>query len=349
MNAVDRDAGDGLGAFYDDLVQHNLAPLWEVLHDLVPRQPGCRAGPALWNFSVIREHLMRSGDLISAAQAERRVLILENPNMVGESAITPLLYAGMQLVLPGEVAPCHRHAQSALRFVMEGEGGTTAVNGEKVAMRPFDLVLTPSGLWHDHANESSEPMIWLDGLDIPLLQHLSSGYAEKLDEYSHPETRPPGDTLARYGKNLRPARRVEFDDALRDQPLFHYPFSEWRESLDVIARSEAPHPHDGIRMEFTNPVTGGSVMKTLSAFCQLVPKGMDTKAKRSTDSSVFVVCSGSGSVKIGEEYFHVHEKDVFVVPAWNPLSFSADEDLVLFSFSDKAVQDRLSLWFEELF
>lgn len=291
---------------------------------------------------------MRAGDLITAEQAERRVLILENPALEGSSAITRTLYAGMQLVLPGEIAPCHRHAQSALRFVMEGNGGNTAVNGEKVVMQPYDLVLTPSGLWHDHANASSEPIIWLDGLDIPLLQTLDCGYADKFSEKTFPESRPSGDTLSRYGKNLRPVRKSKSDLALKDQPLFHYPYTEWRSVLASIAKFDEPHAHDGFRMEFVNPVTGASVMPTISAFCQLIPGGMQTKPKRSSDSAVYVVCEGGGNVEVNDTAFTLQEKDVFVAPAWSRLCFSAEHDLVLFSFSDKAVQDRLSLWFEEL-
>lgn len=141
---------------------------------------------------------MRAGDLISAEQAERRVLIMENPGLPGQAAITPSLYAGLQLVLPGEVAPCHRHTQNALRFVMEGSGAYTALDGEKAVMEPFDLVLTPAGQWHDHGNETTQPMIWLDGLDIPTVRLFDAQFSERLDQPTHPVTAPPGDTLARY-------------------------------------------------------------------------------------------------------------------------------------------------------
>jgi len=139
-----------LEALYGEMRPHQLAPLWEVLAELVTPVPSGPVKTHSWSYATARDYLMRAGDMISAAQAERRVLILENPGLPGQSAITTSLYAGLQLILPGEVAPCHRHSQCALRFVLEGNGAFTAVDGEKAVMAPFDLVLTPGWQWHDH-------------------------------------------------------------------------------------------------------------------------------------------------------------------------------------------------------
>ena len=195
-----------LEGLYEEMAPHGLTPLWEILSALVIPQPHSPAVVHKWSYVTAREFLMRAGDMISAEQAERRVLILENPGLPGLSSITPALYAGLQLILPGEIAPCHRHTQSALRFVMEGDGAYTAVDGEKAIMRPFDLVLTPNGQWHDHGNTTSRPMIWLDGLDIPTVRHFDASFAEKYPSEVFPGTAHPGDSLKRYGRNLRPLR-----------------------------------------------------------------------------------------------------------------------------------------------
>ena len=157
--------------FYKNISKLNMAPLWEVLSKLVTPEPNTRTKSHIWYWKDTKNHVLDAGSIISAEQAERRVLILENPNMRGESKITDTLYAGLQLILPGEIAPSHRHTQSALRFVMHGNGAYTAVDGEKTIMRPGDFIITPSWTWHDHGNESEEPMIWLDGLDIPMVNH----------------------------------------------------------------------------------------------------------------------------------------------------------------------------------
>src|SRR3546814_418081 len=161
-------------AYYARIGEKNMAPLWESLHNLVPRQPVSRCVPAIWKYNDLRAEIMESGKLISAEEAVRRVLILENPGLRGEASITQTLYAGLQLILPGETAPSHRHVQSALRFIVEGKGAYTAVNGERTAMHPGDFIITPSWTWHDHGNlsvdEGGEPVVWLDGLDIPLIR-----------------------------------------------------------------------------------------------------------------------------------------------------------------------------------
>ncbi|CDO36605.1 gentisate 1,2-dioxygenase [Novosphingobium sp. KN65.2] len=335
-----------LRRLYEDMRPQHLYPLWEVLSGLVTPEPVTRAVPAQWRYADVRHHLMRAGDLISAEQAERRVIILENPGLAGESAITPRLYAGLQLVLPGEVAPCHRHSQSALRFVMEGAGAFTAIDGEKAVMSRYDLILTPNWRWHDHGNPSPDPMIWLDGLDIPTVRALDAQFAEKLASAQYAETLPPGTTRRLYGRSLRPLRSPGTGDAVPREPMFHYPYAEWRDALDAMARIEKPDPHVGHALEFRNPATGGSVMPTISAQVRLLPAGFETCARQSTESAVFVVVSGTGEAEIGGETFVLSERDVLVVPTWKPTRWRADGDLVLFGFSDRVVQEKLCLYRE---
>jgi len=333
-------------AFYRSLAPHHMAPLWETLHALVPRQPTSSCVPAIWRYADVRPLLMKAGDVITAEEAERRVLVLENPAMSGRACITQTLYAGLQLILPREVAPCHRHTQSALRFVMEAAGAFTAVNGERAYMSRWDLILTPQWSWHDHGNETEEPIVWLDGLDIPLLRFLDAGFAEQFpDRGAHPKTLPPGDSLARFGANLRPVRPGPAWHG--PNSLFTYPYARWRQAIEDARRGVAWDAHDGLKMEFTDPRTGGSIMPTISAFCQLIPRGLTTQPLRSTDGSVYVVVEGEGRTQIGDISFELSEGDVFVVPAWAERRFSAGQDLVLFSYSDKATQKRLGLWREQ--
>src|SRR5213082_583913 len=177
---------------YRRMDKHNTAPLWEVLHALIPDTPLTRCKPYLWKYKDVRLYIMEAGKLISAKEAIRRVLVLENPGMRGESCITQSLYAGLQLILPGEIAPSHRHSQSALRFIVEGSGAYTAVDGERTTMVPGDFIITPSWTWHDHGNESDVPVVWLDGLDIPLIRFLDAGFAENDTARSQLVTRNEG-------------------------------------------------------------------------------------------------------------------------------------------------------------
>src|SRR5271167_3508083 len=160
-------------AFYRKIDGENLSALWNVMGDLITPEPRSACRPHLWKFDAIRDYMTEAGKLITAKEAERRVLVLENPGLRGQSKITTSLFAGVQMVVPGDIAPAHRHSQSALCFVLEGKGAFTAVDGERTAMEPGDFVITPSMTWHDHTNETSEPMFWLDGLDIPWCNSLT--------------------------------------------------------------------------------------------------------------------------------------------------------------------------------
>jgi len=330
--------------FYERIAGDNLAPLWEVLHALVTPEPRSPVEPAIWHYEAIRPFILEAGGLITAREAERRVLILENPGLKGESRITRSLYAGLQLILPGEVAPAHRHVQSALRFVVEGEGAYTAVEGEKTIMRPGDFVITPSWTWHDHGNESDRPMVWLDGLDIPVVQLFDASFAERLETESQALARPTGDALARYGSGLLP---VDWKPKSRTSPVFNYPYARTREALEAMRRAEEWDPCHGLKLKFVNPATGESAMPTIGTFMQLLPQGFSTASWRATDSAVYSVVEGRGRTHVGEGTFEWGPRDIFVVPSWQRCRHEALEDAVLFSFSDRPIQEKLDLWREE--
>ena len=320
----------------------NLTPLWEVLHDLIPPAPTTPCKPALWKYAEARPYLMEAGKLITAREAVRRVLILENPGMRGQSCITQSLYAGLQLILPGEIAPSHRHAQSALRFIVEGSGAYTAVDGERTTMHPGDFIITPSGTWHDHGHPGDGPVVWLDGLDIRIVQLFGAQFLENHAQEVQPVTRSEGTAAARYGANLAP-----LDSAApfgRTSPVFNYPYERSREALGHLAKESDPDPCHGWKLRFVNPQTGGHAMPTIGAFIQLLPKGFRGAPRRSTDGTVYSVVEGRGTVAIGPETFRFEPKDVFVAPSWMPVALQPEEEAVLFSFSDRPAQEALGLW-----
>ena len=331
-------------AFYQHISGGNLAPLWERLHALVTAEPVSPVQPAIWHYREVRPHLMRAGELISAEEATRRVLILENPGLKGQTSITHSLVAGLQLILPGEVAPAHRHTQSALRFIIEGEGAYTAVDGERTTMHPGDFVITPSWTWHDHGNPSSAPMVWLDGLDIPIVRLLDASFAEPGDRAMQAVTRPEGDNEARFANNLLP---VDWRPAVKTSPVFNYPYSRSRASLEVMSRNGEPDPCHGHKLRYVNPATGDFAMPTIAAFIQLLPAGFATRPYRSTDATVFVAVEGEGQTRIGDQLVEWQAHDIFVVPSWAPVSHQAAREAVLFSYSDRPVQEKLGLWREQ--
>jgi gentisate 1,2-dioxygenase len=332
-------------AYYRSIAAQHMTPLWEVLGALVPERPKSPCVAAIWRYDQPRPWLMESGQLITAAEAVRRVLILENPGLPGASAITQSLYAGLQLILPAEVAPGHRHTQSALRLIVEGTGAYTAVEGERATMHPGDFIITPAWTWHDHGNDADGPVVWLDGLDIPIVRFLDCGFAENLPQAAQALSRAEGDALARYGNNLLP---VDYAPHTLASPVFAYPYARTRASLTVLARNGPPHAAHGYKMRFVNPATGGPAMPTMAAFVQLLPAGFAGRGYRSTDGAVFHVIEGEGVVHVGGQRFAFAARDTFVVPAWHEYRFEAPRECVLFSFSDRPVQQALGLWREEL-
>jgi gentisate 1,2-dioxygenase len=330
--------------FYGRLAKKNAAPLWEVLAKVVPPTPTTPFVPALWKYDEMRPLLMESGSLISAQEAERRVLVLQNPGTPSEPQITGTLYAGLQLVLPGEVAPSHRHRASALRFVVESDGGYTAVSGEKLPMHPGDFILTPSWEYHDHGNAGKGPVIWMDVLDLPLINLMGASFAEHHPQETQQLTRVEGDSMSRYGASLFP---YEYNYKGIHSPLLNYSYAYCREALYDYSRHTDLDACHGYKMQHINPATGGPAMKSIGTFLQILPKGFTGKPYRGTDGTVYTVVEGRGKSVIGGQTFEWGPRDVFVVPSWYPVSHHASEEAVLFSASDRPIQKTFGLWRED--
>lgn len=330
-------------AFYERLKPHDLAPLWEVMKGLLPDEPTSKAKAHRWRYEDIRPLLIESGSLLTAEEAERRVLVLENPAFAGQSRATSTLYAGIQVIMPGEIAPAHRHTPSALRFMLEGEA-YTAVDGERTRMRFGDFVITPAWTFHDHGNDTSGPAAWLDGLDVPMIAFFEAVFRED-GEDAQELLRPEGDSIARFGSGLLPLTGGEHFG--QTSPIFNYPYERTREALFAAARGEAPDPHLATTLRYANPVDGGWAMPTMSTWMTLVPKGFATAPIRSTDGIVMCVAEGSGTIEIGGSTFDFSPRDVIAVPGWSWRSIRASEECAIFCCSDRVAQEKLGYFREQ--
>ena len=323
--------------FYARMAEQSMTPLWEVLHTLLSHEPITEATPHKWDYDLCRPYILESAGLITAEEAERRVMVLENPGLEGKSCITEALYAGLQLIMPGEIAPAHRHSPAALRFIVEGSGAYTAINGEKAYMEVGDLILTPSWVWHDHGHEGDVPVVWLDGLDIPLVRYMGPVFAEPYPEKEFPAGRPTGDNMARYGGNMLPFET-------QNSPVFHYPYAKTRETLEQLSDAQDLDARHGIKLEYINPATGGPAMPTLGTFMQKLPRGFAGDTYQTTAAWVYHCVEGSGRTHVGDAVIDWKAKDTFVVPAWYTHRHEADDDSFLFSFTDQPVQQKLGLF-----
>jgi gentisate 1,2-dioxygenase len=343
VDTVDRVAEMGRSEFYARASSQSLAPLWRMLHGLVTELPRTAGIPHVWHYAAVRPYLMEACEIISTQESQRRVLILENPELRGQSRITRSLFAGLQVLAPGDIAPAHRHVASALRFIIEGTNSYTSVAGERTMMEPGDFVITPSWTWHDHGSLSDAPMVWLDGLDMHIVNAFDASFREDYPGASYPVTRREGDAEAEFGSNMAP-----FDAARKSAttPIFNYRYQIARESLHRMTKLGAPDPHSAHKMRYVNPTTGGDAMPTMTTAMQLIPKGFKTAPYRSTAGTVFVVVEGTGVTTFGERRMTWGPRDIFVAPSWNSFQIEASSDAVIFSYSDRVVQEKLDFFRE---
>ena len=332
---------------YADFEAAGLMPLWTQREDLMPPGPAPRAIPHVWRWKDLYPLAERAGELVPVGRGgERRAIALANPGLGGEPFATPTLWAAVQYLGPGEVAPDHRHSQSAFRFVLEGEGVWTVVDTDPVAMRRGDLLLTPGMAWHGHHNSADQPMAWLDGLDIPVTGFLDATFFEpgpdEVQDWSTPARSRSERLWAHPG--LRPLSAADCPSS----PLFAY---RW-EFTDAALRAQielAAEGHPGAvgpghaAVRFTNPSTGGDALVTMRTEMHRLAPGGRSSAWREVGSSVWQVFDGSGAFELGGHRAEVERGDVIAVPSWCPVAIDAAGGLDLFRFSDAPVIERLSL------
>jgi len=332
-----------LDDFYAEVKQVHGKALWQT-EGTAKRPPTL---PYLWKYRDFRPLLFKAAEIVPIELAERRVLIMANPGILTDWQASNTLLANLQIIKPGEVARSHRHSAAALRLIIEGSGAYTAVDGEKSYMEPGDFVTTPNGTWHDHGNEGKGEMVWLDGLDVPLIQALEVNFFELYPESKQAITRPDELSLRLYGSgSLKP---TWVRHGALHSPLLNYKFEQTYRALKSMAERSEGSPHDGVSVEYVNPLTGGPALPTIACFASLLAPGLHTKAHRHSGGTIYHVVKGTGTSIIGGRSFDWDEKDTFVVPSWDWHEHIATTESVLFSFSDSAILPALGLYREEAF
>jgi gentisate 1,2-dioxygenase len=335
-----------LKELYRDFEEANLAPLWTQRDDLMPMVPAPAAIPFVWRWKALYDIAQRSGELVPVGRGgERRAMGLANPGLPGTAYATPTLWCAIQYLGGHETAPEHRHSQNAFRFVVEGSGVWTVVNGDPVAMRRGDLLLTPGWNFHGHHNDTDQPMAWIDGLDVPFVNSVDAGFfefgSERVTDEASPDTSRSERLWAHPG--IRPLSSL---DAKASSPLSAY---RW-EHTDAALREQLELEDEGFpatvelghaAVRFTNPTTGGDVLPTIRCEFHRLRPGISTRLRHEAGSSVWQVFEGTGTVTLGGVDHQVGRGDLFVVPSWVSWSLTAETGFDLFRFSDGPIFDRL--------
>lgn len=339
---------DDLERLYEDFASHDLIPLWTQTADLMPMVPRSQAVPHRWRWSDLYPLAQRAGDLVPVGRGgERRAIALANPGLPNLPFVTPTLWAAIQYLGPHEEAPEHRHSQNAFRFIVEGDGVWTLVNGDPVAMTRGDLLLTPGWNFHGHHNSTDQPMAWIDGLDIPFQQYAATTFFEfgsdEVTDKSTPSVSRSERLWAYPG--LRPVIGL---DNLSSSPIAAYRWEHTDRALtEQLALEDEGHVatvepgHAAVR--YCNPTNGGDIMPTIRAeFHRLRPQ-TQTRTRREVGSSVWQVFEGTGTLMVDATPYAVERGDLVVVPSWSSFQIQADSSLDLFRFTDQPIVERLDL------
>ncbi|GMG38874.1 unnamed protein product [Aspergillus oryzae] len=279
-------------------------PLWTQMTRLNPPEPNPTAVPFVWN----REESPDVGESCSRYVPPGMLWWVAGPvnDQVDAPYTTDTLYAGLQLVMPNETAPAHRHTAFAMRYIIEGNGGFTAVHGRRIRMQKGDVILTPVWNYHDHGKDGSGPMIWLDGLDLPNFRHFPVHFVEH------------------FSKPRYPAEDVDTSAS----PIV-FPWNQMKERLDETEGNWATQRYlkaDG-REERLDAATSS-------------PRRQDTL------SAVYHVITGEGHSEVGGQTLEWKAGDTFCVPSWYPYQHFADagETVYLYRFDDKPMITALGFY-----
>lgn len=328
--------------YREAMTKAGVGPLWPQMRNALPHhgpQPVTRSH--LWSYAAIKPLVMRAGELTPVEKAERRVLFLADPGRANAMQTTSTIYIGLQLLLPGETAPAHKHTPSAARIVVEGEGAYTVVDGEKLPMKAGDLILTPGGCWHDHGHGGTEPVIWLDALDLPLFVYLEGSYAIEAPLQS-PRNRPDPSEVEYRAAGLVPPRRR--DRAAPQFPMMRYPWERTEAALRKLAEHASGEP---IELDFVNPETGQSCLPTMGFTAMMLRPGAPSKPPLRSSSAVFHVVSGAGVSTINGVRHEWKAKDTFSAPVFATMAHEArGGEAFLIRIHDAPLQERLG-YYEE--
>ena len=334
-------------AFHELIHANHMYGLWELASQMTP-QPRPKAIAHMWDAPLIRQVVEQSAHAVPVGE-ERRAMQLFNPGLDGRWATTSTLVAAVQVLLPGEVARAHRHSPTALRFIMQGSGAYTKVDGERVYMEPGDLILTPSWAWHDHGNDGQETVVWMDGLDIPLVAQLDAMFFQFYDQEQVADRRPANSSQRMHGNGGLTPTWIKERKAY--SPLLLYSYKQARAALDGL-RDEEGDPYDGVTLEYTNPQDGGPVLPSIGCQIQLIRPGERLKARRRTGGVVYYAAEGEGTTIIDGQAFEWTKGCIFVAPSWaacEQANGSRSQDAVLFAMSDTPVLRKTDLYREEAY
>ena len=328
--------------YVQDLRNLNLVPLWPSLRGVLPpKVPTRQTQPTCWAYRDIKPLLLKAGELTPIEKAERRVLVLANPGHgLEKMQASAAMYLGMQLLMPGEWAPSHRHTPNAVRMVVEGEGAWTTVDGEKCPMSRGDLILTPTGLWHEHGHDGTEPVIWLDVLDLPLVYYMEASYHINGER----QTVVPGQGDQQYARGGVVPSHV-FDRSKKAYPMLRYAWADAKAALEALAADESAP--EQVQVTYTNPETGADAENILGFYALMLRPGQTLRLPARSPAQVFHVIEGAVQAQIVASTFTLAEADTCCAPGYEAVTLTnlnADQPAFIFIADESPLHRKLGVY-----
>jgi gentisate 1,2-dioxygenase len=337
-----------LDKLHREMEVNHLKPLWRAESSILPAFPHPQAVPWLWKWPLLHALACRAGELVTVDRGgDRRALGLSNPGLGGVPYATPTLWAAVQWLNSRETEPAHRHSAQAVRFMIQGQGAYSTVQGDKIYLERGDFAINPPWFWHDHGSEGDGPVMWMDGLDLPLNNYLDAPFFEQSADETQEVNAVVDGSILKYGAGqLRPAWESPVQ---KYSPILTYRWATTERALNNLAKVDAS-PFDDVALEYTNPHTGRPVMDTMTAWIQMLRPGIHTRAHRQVNSAVYHVFEGEGACVIGGVQFDWEQGDMFVIPSWafhEHINKSNSERAILFSIQDTPTLVALGKYREE--
>jgi gentisate 1,2-dioxygenase len=328
--------------YVQDLRDLNLVPLWPSLRGVLPPNiPTRQTKPTHWPYKTLKPLLLKAGELTPIEKAERRVLVLANPGHgLDKMQASAAMYLGMQLLMPGEWAPSHRHTPNAVRMIVEGEGAYTTVDGEKCPMSRGDLILTPTGLWHEHGHDGTDPVIWLDVLDLPLVYYMEASYHVNGDR----QTIAPGRGDKQYAHGGLVPSHV-FERSHKAYPVLRYAWTDAKAALQTLA-ADLPDLEQ-VQITYTNPETGTDAENILGFYALMLRPGQSLRLPARSPAQVFHLIEGSVQADIVDSHFKMVEADTCCAPGYESVTLTnlqADKASFIFIADESPLHRKLGVY-----
>ncbi len=330
--------------YRDELKALNLVPLWPSLRGVLPPHVPTRQTRAThWPYASLKPLLLKAGELTPIEKAERRVLVLANPGHgLEKMQASAAMYLGMQLLLPGEWAPSHRHTPNAVRMIVEGEGAYTTVDGEKCPMSRGDLILTPTGLWHEHGHDGTEPVVWLDVLDLPLVYYMEASYHMNGERQ---QVQPGRGDRAWTRAGVVPTPVFQRSD--KRYPMLRYPWADTRAALLALADDQPAQAC--VQVTYVNPETGEDAENILGFYALMLKPGQTLRLPARSPAQVFHQIEGRAEVSVDDagQAFTLVEADTCCAPGYTAVTLrnlSADQPAFLFMADESPLHRKLGVY-----